>query len=157
MQRLVMDSRQVAEAHVGGLSTPQQAILAMFLYYQMHDLGKSYKKEIQSVLRYRIKLLYSELNTRPQESPRATNYYTLLYIPQITENLYGKAARRKLEMSNYLKFLFHLSKKYHTVLLPGKGFEANAWRIRVSLANLGTHDYKQISINLRKCIKDFVG
>ena len=157
MQRLVMDSRQVAEAHVGGLSTPQQAILAMFLYYQMHDLGKLYKREIQSVLRYRIKLLYSELNTRPQESPRATNYYTLLYIPQITENLYGKEARRKLEMSNYLKFLFHLSKKYHTVLLPGKGFEADAWRIRVSLANLGTHDYKQISINLRKCIKDFVG
>jgi aspartate 4-decarboxylase len=156
MQRLVMDSRQVAEAHVGGLSTPQQSILAMFLYYQMHDLGNKYKKEIQSVLSYRIKLLYSELKTRPQESPRATNYYTLLFIPQITENLYGKVARKKLEKSNYLEFLFHLSKKYHTVLLPGKGFEANAWRIRVSLANLGTRDYKQISVNLRKCIKDFI-
>ena len=35
MERLVMDSRQVAEAHVGGLSTPQQAILAMFLYIKM--------------------------------------------------------------------------------------------------------------------------
>ena len=156
MERLVMDSRQVAEAHVGGLSTPQQAILAMFLYYQMHDLGKEYKKEIQSVLRYRMELLYSELKTSPQESPRATNYYTLLFIPQITENLFGKAARQKLEMSNYLAFLFHLAKKYHTVLLPGKGFEADAWRIRVSLANLGTYDYKKISINLKKCIKDFI-
>ncbi len=117
MQRLVMDSRQVAEAHVGGLSTPQQAILAMFLYYQMHDLGKLYKREIQSVLSYRIKLLYSELNTRPQESPRATNYYTLLYIPQITENLYGKAARRKLEMSNTnIHGLILAQKRYCTLL-----------------------------------------
>lgn len=156
MERLVMDSRQVAEAHVGGLSTPQQAILAMFLYYQMHDLGGHYKKEIQAVLLHRMQLLYSELNTRPEESARATNYYTLLFIPQITENLFGKAARRKMEMSNYLKFLFHLANKYHTVLLPGKGFEADPWRIRVSLANLATSDYKKISINLRKCIKDFI-
>ena len=156
MERLVMDSRQVAEAHVGGLSTPQQAILAMFLYYQMHDLGKHYKREIQAVLLYRMQLLYSELNTRPEESERATNYYTLLFIPQITENLFGKAARGKMEMSNYLKFLFHLANKYHTVLLPGKGFEADPWRIRVSLANLATNDYKKISINLRKCIKDFI-
>jgi hypothetical protein len=103
-----------------------------------------------------MQLLYSELNTRPEESARATNYYTLLFIPQITENLFGKAARRKMEMSNYLKFLFHLANKYHTVLLPGKGFEADPWRIRVSLANLATSDYKKISINLRKCIKDFI-
>ena len=37
MQRLVFDSRQVAEAHVGGLSTPQQTLIGIYLYYFMHD------------------------------------------------------------------------------------------------------------------------
>ena len=156
MERIVMDSRQVAEAHTGGLSTPQQAILALFLYYQMHDVTGGYKEEIQSVLRYRMQLLYSALNTPVTKSPRATNYYTLLYIPEIAENLFGKKARQKIEKKNYLKFLFHLSKKYQTVLLPGEGFGANKWRIRVSLANLETGDYQLISENVKNCIKDFI-
>ena len=32
MDRLVFDSRQVAEAHVGGLSTPQQVLIGLFLF-----------------------------------------------------------------------------------------------------------------------------
>ena len=37
MQRLVDDSRQVAEAHVGGLSTPQQAMIGMMMFYDLYD------------------------------------------------------------------------------------------------------------------------
>ena len=36
MNRLVFDSRQVAEAHVGGLSTPQQVLIGLFLYFSIN-------------------------------------------------------------------------------------------------------------------------
>jgi len=155
MERLVSDSRQVAEAHVGGLSTPQQAMIGMLLFYDMNDKKRVYQNEILSLLKYRMQLLYSELNTPVVITARSTNYYNLLNIPEITENLYGKEARTKLEKTNYLHFLFHLAKKYKTVLLPGIGFGAPKWYLRISLANLASTDYKLISKNIKLCIRDF--
>jgi len=155
MERLVSDSRQVAEAHVGGLSTPQQAMIGMLLFYDMNDKKRVYQNEILSLLKYRMQLLYSELNTPVIITARSTNYYNLLNIPVITENLYGKEARTKLEKTNYLHFLFHLAKKYKTVLLPGIGFGAPKWYLRISLANLASTDYKLISKNIKLCIRDF--
>lgn len=155
MERLVSDSRQVAEVHVGGLSTPQQAMIGMLLFYDMNDKKRVYQNEILSLLKYRMQLLYSELNTPVVITARSTNYYNLLNIPEITENLYGKEARTKLEKTNYLHFLFHLAKKYKTVLLPGIGFGAPKWYLRISLANLASTDYKLISKNIKLCIQDF--
>ena len=158
MERLVTDSRQVAMAHVGGLSTPQQVLIGLFLYYFLHDRSHRYRTEIRQELKKRILTLYSELKTSADITPEATNYYTLLNIPQITENLYGKEAREHL-VSNYeyLEFLFHLASVYHIVLLPGSGFGAEPWRVRVSLANLTNADYKMISAGIKNCIADCAG
>ena len=123
MERLVFDSRQVAEAHVGGLSTPQQTLIGIYLYYFMHDTSEHYKKQIQCILEHRMNLLYSNLNTTIAMLPTSTNYYNLIDIPQVTQNLYGKRARDHIEKNyEYLEFLFHLAKVYHVVLLPGAGF-----------------------------------
>jgi aspartate 4-decarboxylase len=156
MQRLVYDSRQVAEAHVGGVSTPQQAMMAMMFYYVLQDKTGDYKDYILKLLKYRNELLYSELNTNITMNDRSTNYYTLLNVPQIAENLFGKEARKKIETTDFIHFLFNLAKKYKTVLLPGIGFGAPDFYLRVSLANLATRDYKQISKNIKSCIKDFI-
>tara|TARA_B100000780_G_scaffold278948_1_gene254559 strand:+ start:2378 stop:3955 length:1578 start_codon:yes stop_codon:yes gene_type:complete len=154
MQRLVLDSRQVAEAHTGGLSTLQQIMMSMFVFFDMDDTKHKYKKNIQKILKKRMKLLYSELKFMPDENSRSTNYYTLIDLPHITELLYGKKAKEKLMKTHYLEFLFHLSKKYHTVLLPGVGFAGNKRSYRASLANLRTNDYKQISNNIKNTIRD---
>ena len=157
MNRLVFDSRQVAEAHVGGLSTPQQVLIGLFLFYALEDTSHIYKNEIYNLLQTRIELLYSNLNTPVHIDNRSTNYYNLLDIPQITENLYGTSARLYLEKHyEYLEFLLYLARYYQVVLLPGAGFGANQWKARASLANLKTNDYKKISVALAKCIKDFV-
>ena len=158
MERLVYDSRAVSEAHVAGLSTPQQVLIGLFLYFDVHDRGHEYQKDIRNLLEKRISTLYKELNTKPQLVPLATDYYTLLEIPVIAENLYGGDARKKLEEKhNYIEFLFHLAKVYKTVLLPGKGFGTlNNWVLRVSLANLPNDDYKKIGKNISACIKDFI-
>lgn len=157
MERIVLDSRQVAEAHVGGLSTPQQLIMAMFLYYDLHDVSRIYNKEVKKLLKQRMLNLYSHLDTEPDFTDTATDYYTLLPILKITEKLFGVDALNKLEKINYLQFLFNLSKKYQVVLLPGSGFGTGSpWYIRVSLANLQTDDYSKISLAVKNCINDFI-
>jgi len=158
MDRLVFDSRQVAEAHVGGLSTPQQTLIGIYLYYFMHDSSGHYKQQIQSILRERMRLLYDELNTEVAMTDTSTNYYSLINLPEVAENLYGKAAREYLEKNyEYLEFLFHLARVYHVVLLPGAGFGSLPWKVRVSLANLADEDYAKIGTALKKCLGDFVG
>ena len=158
MERLVNDSRQVAMGHVAGLSTPQQALIGMFFYYQLSDRTHHYQSEIRNELKRRITTLYTEIKTDPDITPEATNYYSMLNIPQIAENLYGKEAREHI-VSNYeyLEFLFHLARVYHVVLLPGSGFGSTPWYIRISLANLTNEEYKTIGIALRNCIADFAG
>ena len=157
MERLVLDSRQVAEAHVGGLSTPQQTLIGLLLFYYMHDKTYRYRNEIQNELKLRMTSLYSSLNTSPHITPLATDYYNLMHIPEVTENLFGKKARDYLERNyEYMEFLFHLAKYYHIVLLPGEGFGADEWRVRVSLANLENSAYTKISKGINQCIKDFV-
>jgi aspartate 4-decarboxylase len=101
--------------------------------------------------------LYEPLKTSPHIVPTSTNYYHLLFIPAITENLYGKGARDYLE-KNYVanEFLLHLSLKYKTVLMPGKGFGAADWRLRISLANMATDNYRLVGDRIRDAIKDMV-
>jgi aspartate 4-decarboxylase len=157
MERVVYDSRQVAEAHVGGLSTPQQVLTGLFLYYDMHDTSDMYSAQIKRELKDRIKLLYGDLETSPHIEPKSTDYYSLMYIPDITNNLYGEKAREHLmKKYEYVEFLFHLASKYQIVLLPGSGFGANKWSLRASLANLDAPSYKKISVGIKNCIKDFV-
>lgn len=158
MERLVDDSRQVAMAHVGGLSTPQQVLIGLFLYYNLSDRTHRYQQEIRSELRERITTLYSELKSDPDITPEATNYYSMLNIPKIAENLYGKKASEHIVANyEYLEFLFHLARVYHVVLLPGSGFGSAPWYVRISLANLTNADYRTIGIALRNCIADFAG
>ena len=157
MERLVFDSRQVAEEHVAGLSTPQQVLIGLFMFYELNDKDDNYNRSIKTILRDRITKFYNPLKTNPHIEPTSTNYYNLLFIPEIAENLYGKDARKYLEQ-NYdaNEFLLHISLKYKVILLPGKGFGADNWRLRVSLANMATDQYEKVGIKIRDCIHEFV-
>ena len=159
MDRLVFDSRQVAEAHVGGLSTPQQVLMGILLYYDIHDRanGEPYRNNLKSILRKRIKSFYKPLNTEIEIKPTSTDYYSLINIPDVCKNVYGKEAAEYLVKNyEYLEFLFHLVSKYHTILLPGAGFGATDWRLRISLANLKDEQYPIIGENIKKALKDMV-
>lgn len=156
MERLVFDSRQVAEAHVGGLSTPQQVLLGMFLYYDYNlRTNNVYKKMIQKLLRTRMVLLYEPLETKAIINDYTTNYYTLLNIPEIAKNIYGYDAYKRIKKISPFTFLIYLAQKEHIVLLPGVGFAAEKWSLRVSLANLDTSHYRNIGLGIRNTIEYF--
>ena len=157
MERLVMDSRQVAEAHVGGLSTPQQVMIGMMFFYYLHDTRRTYTNEIKRELRERIELMYDKLGLELDTSPEATNYYNLIDLLEVARSIGGEKAVEKFKKrSNYLDYLFRLASEYHIVLLPGAGFGANQWRVRVSLANLPKEDYGTIGTSVRKCVQSFI-
>lgn len=156
IDRVLADSRQVSEAHVAGLSTPQQMIISLFAVYELLDKQK-YHKTLTNMLYTRINNLVSPLEYEVEESKINTNYYVVINITKVANNLLGG-----IDFGNYLQkhrdpleFLINLSKKYGTVLLPAVSFAGPWWGVRVSLANLDNDDYKVIGENLRSLIDEY--
>jgi len=54
-----------------------------------------------------------------------------------------------------LDLVFDLAREYATVVLPGGGFEAPDWSIRVSLANLPVEAYREIGGSLRALLEHY--
>lgn len=156
IDRLVMDSRDVALAHTGGLSTPQQCIMALFSLFELMDNERAYKKSIQTLLKKRFDNLYNELGLKPPEGPDKTHYYALINIGRMAEALHGKKFARSL-MKTYspLDILMHLAREKYTILLPGEGFAGPKWSVRVSLANLNDADYITIGRNIHDTMEEF--
>jgi aspartate 4-decarboxylase len=164
MDRIVMDSRQVAEEHVGGLSTPQQTLMGLFLFYDYYESkngpiigNQTYSERIHKILDTRLNLLYKHLGIKPDRSKISTEYYALLPILDISNALFGEGSGEILkERSDYIDFVAFLAKTHKVVLLPGKGFGSGPWYIRVSLANLPDDKYEIISKSLYDTLDYFL-
>ncbi|MCK5684837.1 bifunctional aspartate transaminase/aspartate 4-decarboxylase, partial [bacterium] len=145
IDRLVMDSRDVALAHTGGLSTPQQCIMVLFSLFEMLDSKKEYKKSIQAILKNREKLLYEQLGMKISNDPDRTHYYSLKNMLDIAKAKYGKNFALWLK-NNFTIYdvLLYISSQKMAILLPGQGFAGPEWSFRISLANLPDEDYQSI-------------
>lgn len=156
IDRLEMDSRDVALAHTGGLSGPQQTIMTLFSLFYLMDKKKRYKKSIQSILKTRVKYLYKNIGIPLPKGSEHTYYYALIDLARVAEKKYGK------EFADYLHknfvidhFLFRLAKEKATVCLPGEGFAGPKWSLRVSLANLDDKDYIKVGKNISFVLKEY--
>jgi len=156
IDRLEMDSRDVALAHTGGLSCPQQCIMALFSLFYLMDKKKRYKKSIQSILKTRVQYLYKNIGIPLPKGTEHTYYYALIDLARVSERKYGK------EFADYLQknfvidhFLFRLAKEKATVCLPGEGFAGPKWSLRVSLANLDDKDYIKVGKNISYILKEY--
>lgn len=156
IERLEMDSRDVALAHTGGLSCPQQTIMTLFSLFYLMDKKKKYKKSIQSILRKRVKYLYDNLGAKVPKGDEHTYYYALIDMARVAHQKYGEEFAKHIT-SNVLmdQFLFRLAKEKATVCLPGEGFAGPKWSLRVSLANLDDKDYIKVGKNLSFILKEY--
>ncbi len=156
IDRLEIDSRDVALAHTGGLSCPQQCLMCLFCLFYLRDEKLVYKKSIHAILKRRIKNLYDNIGMDYAKGPEHTYYYTFIDVGRMAEAKYGKDFADYLKKNIYLiEFLFKLAKEKATVLLPGAGFAGPKWSLRVSLANLADDAYITIGENIKEVMQEY--
>lgn len=154
-ERLEIDSRQVALAHTGGLSGPQQVAMCLFSLFELLDSDYAYKQSIMDILKKRWAALFKALQITEPTGNNLTRYYALINLYELGTQMYGKDFADKLKKRHALEFLYNLAKKYHTVCLPGAGFEGPYWSLRVALANISEKDCSDIGENIRSVMADY--
>jgi aspartate 4-decarboxylase len=157
LERLEIDSRDVALAHTGGLSTPQQVIMLLFSVFELLDEKCEYKKAVMNVLRERWAGLYKGLELPAPDDPGLTRYYALIDLQDMARRRHGEAGVKALSGRQPLELLFKLAEDAMTVCLPGAGFAGPEWSLRVALANLNAKDCEQVGVNIKKTLDAFVG
>jgi len=151
IDRMVADSRAVALNHTAGLSTPQQVQMALFaLHALLEPDAAAYRTLARGVVHARLAALYEGLGLPVPAGALHTDYYATLDLLRLARSLYGEEFAASLARSRHpLDVVFDLAREHATVVLPGAGFEAPDWSIRVSLANLPAAAYREIGASLR--------
>ena len=156
IDRLVADSRTVAQNHTAGLSTPQQVQMVLFALFALMDESGAYNKAMKRIIRRRFVALYRELGMPAVRDPNGTDYYTLLDLEAIATALHGPDfAAWMLAKKEPLEMLFRLADEEGVVLLPGKGFGVLHPSARASLANLNEYDYSNIGRMIRALAEEY--
>ncbi|HEY9751472.1 MAG TPA: bifunctional aspartate transaminase/aspartate 4-decarboxylase [Coleofasciculaceae cyanobacterium] len=145
IDRMVADSRNVALNHTAGLSTPQQIQMMLFSLFCLLDRENGYKKTCQAIVGRRFNDLYQALNIESHDGLNHTHYYTTIDLLALAIATYSSDFVEYLVKAiDPLDFVFQLAQNYGIVLLPGGGFDAPKWSVRVSLANLPDEAYSTI-------------
>ena len=157
MERLVADSRQVALNHTAGLSTPQQAQMALFALAGLSEIGTSLRVELGAVLGERLQELYDGLGLPVPPVPLHTGYYIELDLLLWAAHHYGDGfATWVADRYEPVDVVFRLAEQEAVVLLNGGGFDGPPWSVRVSLANLDADAYRRIGEALRRVGEEYV-
>lgn len=155
VDRIVADSRQVALYHVAGLATPQQVKMALLAGFAMTDKGQAYLAMTREVVEMRLRALLGPLELDMPTDKADTHYYSLLDIIELARRRHGdEFAKWMTDTQHPLSFPIHLAERYGVVALPGRGFEATGWSVRISLANLRDTDYPTIAAAVHATIDD---
>ena len=157
IERMAADSRKVALHHVAGLSTPQQAQMALLALFALLDARDEFKREAQAIVRRRCARLFEGLGLPCPDDPRFTAYYVTIDLAHWLRGEHGERFVAYLQSRYHpLDIVFRLAEQFAIVLLPGGGFDAPAWSVRVSLANLPDETYERIGEALRAVAHGYV-
>jgi aspartate 4-decarboxylase len=150
IDRLVADSRDVALNHTAGLSTPQQAQMALFSLFALTDTEESYKRNTRAIIARRLHALVTGMGVDLPRDPLAAHYYVELDLLAWAQRNWGTDFCRWMQ-ENFepVDPIFRLAEQHSVILLNGGGFDAPEWSVRISLANLPTDSYQQIGTWLR--------
>ena len=149
-ERVVADSRSIGLYHTSGLSTPSQIFMDfMALTHLVYEDADPYIAEANHVVEERYRMLMETLELMDDDCEGNARYYALIDVLRLCEKHYNGAFASWLK-ENYseLTFLEDLALEEGVVLMYGPGFEAPYGTVRVSLANLGKEDYKELGRRL---------
>jgi aspartate 4-decarboxylase len=145
IDRMVADSRAVALNHTAGLSTPQQAQMALFALFDRLSDDREYRGPTREIIARRLRALADGAAVDPPENPLQAGYYVELDLLEWAERQWGPEFAAWLRATfEPVDPVFRLAADDSVVLLNGGGFDGPEWSVRVSMANL-THDaYERI-------------
>lgn len=156
VDRLVADSRDVALNHTAGLSTPQQAMMALFALAELTDRAQDYRREVNALLHRRSCAFARALGFDPERNPLFDHYYGLVDLDFWMRTHLGEDVVAWLRAHVHpLDIVFRLAEEHGMVLLPGGGFQGPDWSARVSFANLPCEAYGRIGDALRAVISRY--
>ncbi|MBR0682952.1 bifunctional aspartate transaminase/aspartate 4-decarboxylase [Roseomonas eburnea] len=153
IDRMVADSRDVALNHTAGLSLPQQAMMALFALAELTDRHHAYRREVNAVLHRRSAAFAAALGFDPERNRLFDHYYGLADLDFWMRTHLGEAVAAWMRAHVHpLDIAFRLAEEHGIVLLPGGGFRAPGWSVRVSFANLPCEAYARIGQALRAVV-----
>lgn len=157
IDRMVADSRDVALNHTAGLSLPQQVQMALFALAALVDDDGAYQGRIREILQERFARLCEGMGVALPDDPLRAGYYAELDLLLWADERHGPEFVEFLT-ANYepIDVVFRLAEQESVVLLHGGGFHGPAWSVRVSLANLGEHDYERVGRAIRRVAHEYL-
>ena len=148
--RMVADSRAVALNHTAGLSLPQQVQMTLFSLFGLLDRDDAYQRRCQRIVRERLAALSRGLGTAIPDDPLRVAYYVDLDLAVWGRQTIGGDFPAYVEAHHApLDIVMGLARNHGSVLLNGSGFAGPPWSVRISLANLDTHDYEVLGRDLK--------
>ena len=160
IDRLAADSRDVALNHTAGLSTPQQVQMAFFAGFAVIDRMKEqsvYKKDCNTLIRRRYNLFWEGMEIPVTPDPNRACYYCMFDLRQWAIKTQGPDFFAWLQKNfEPVDIVFRLAEECAVVMLNGGGFCGPEWSVRVSLANLDSHEYKKIGRILSDVLQEYV-
>ncbi len=156
IDRLVADSRSVALNHTAGLSLPQQLQMLLLAMANILDESGEYQAEAKRLIRRRYDILYRAIGLTPSYDENSVDYYTVIDLEVLSEQVYGKEFSEWLmDHASGAEFITRLAAETSVVLLPGKGFDVDHPSARVSLANLTEYNYRDIGLSVKKILAEY--
>jgi aspartate 4-decarboxylase len=156
VDRLVADSRRVGFNNTAGLSTPQQAQMALCTLHVLADAARHYTHAARAIVRRRFEALYASAGIPPPPDAHCTSYYATIDIPALARTRHGAAFAAWLKASfPPIDFVVRLAEQKGIVLLDGGGFDAPQMSVRVSLANLPDEAYVKIGQGIGELLGDY--
>ncbi len=150
IDRFVADSRAVALNHTAGLSTPQQIQMVLFSLSALIDTKSEYKNMAKGIVRRRYNKLIEDGNFKPLVSPNDPNgayYYIEIDVLKLAEKKYGKDFANWVSANyNPLDPVIRLAEEKAIIAMPGGGFDAPEWTLRLSLANSFADEFEKVRI-----------
>jgi len=157
IERLTADSRSIGLYHTSGLSTPQQAMMALFSLTHLvcHDRDY-YVESTKAIVEQRYHSLVEGLGIKEDNTRENAKYYTLIDIYDLAERLYSKDLVTYMRKNfNEINFLLNLAKEKGVVIMEGVGFAAPPGVLRVSQANLPDEAYPKIAKRIKALLKEY--
>jgi aspartate 4-decarboxylase len=145
IQRLLVDSREVALHNIAGLGTPNQVQMTLFeLAYLMPD-GATYVKGARAQLRARLSALYEGLGmTAP--GGKDSHYYGMVDITTVARIRHGEELVERITRTMAPEEVaLRLASDSGVIVQTGPSFQGEPWDVRLSLASITQDEAGQIA------------